>query len=230
MTTANRKIGLSQEMLKGIACLAMLADHIDLLGSGESVLRIVGRLAFPIYCFLLVEGVFCTKSLKKYFLRLGLMLLLSELPFDLMCVGQWSWSRQSVMVTLLLGCVMVAYLPKIPGITGQTALIALCVLLADLFRGDYGGWGSLMIAVFALTRGKPNCVCWQAGGLALIGWMMGGPVVKLYGVQVPSQIFAALAIFPIGLYSGKKHTSAPWVQWAFYGFYPAHLMLLWLLK
>ena len=78
------KKGISQEGLKILACLTMLLDHIGAVFVRGYTLRIIGRIAFPIYCFLLVEGVLHTKNPRRYGLRLGIGLLLSEIPFDLL--------------------------------------------------------------------------------------------------------------------------------------------------
>lgn len=82
------KRGLSQETLKIIACVTMLLDHIGATFCPGIGLRIVGRIAFPIYCFLLAEGVHYTHSPKKYGLRLLIGALLSEIPFDLLFFGE----------------------------------------------------------------------------------------------------------------------------------------------
>ena len=102
---------LSQEGLKVIACISMLVDHIGAMLFPELAwLRIIGRLAFPIYCFLLVEGMKYTRNPKNYILRLGIGMLLAELPFDILFEKGFSWASQSVMVTLTLGAVMLLIL------------------------------------------------------------------------------------------------------------------------
>lgn len=99
--------GLSQEGLKLIACLTMLIDHIGAVFVPGYYLyysmRIIGRIAFPIYCFLLAEGFHYTRSPGKYALRLTIGMVLSEIPFDLALEGRLTLAYQSVMVTLLLG-------------------------------------------------------------------------------------------------------------------------------
>lgn len=101
------KKGLSQEALKSIACITMLLDHIGATMVRGYTLRIIGRIAFPIFCFLMAEGAYHTKNPRKYCLRLMIGMLLSELPFDLAFRLKPTWEYQSVMVTLLLGFVVV---------------------------------------------------------------------------------------------------------------------------
>ena len=115
----NKKI-FSQEGLKILACVTMLLDHIGAVFmpsyanySLYYALRIVGRLAFPIYCFLLAEGVAHTKNPVKYGLRLLLGVFLAEVPFDLAFSGGIDWGSQSVMVTLILGFGMALIMNKL---------------------------------------------------------------------------------------------------------------------
>lgn len=111
-----KKSGLSQEMLKIIACVTMLIDHVgatvvesqffvtpfDGIYYLYFAMRIIGRVAFPIYCFLLAEGAHYTHDPRRYALRLFVGALLSEPGFDFALFGGWTWEHQSVMVTLLL--------------------------------------------------------------------------------------------------------------------------------
>ena len=81
--------GLPQEGLKLIACITMLIDHIGAVFFPSLILlRIIGRLSFPIYCFLLAEGAAHTKHAPRYALRLLLCALISELPYDLAFSGK----------------------------------------------------------------------------------------------------------------------------------------------
>lgn len=222
-----RERGLSQEALKGIACLTMLLDHIGATMVQGYTLRIIGRIAFPIFCFLMAEGAFYTKNPYQYGLRLVIGMLLSEIPFDLALRGNLTWAYQSVMVTLLLGFLTVEItqhsrldIIKLLAVAGGFAL-------AEWANTDYGGYGVLLIVLFSQTRGK----LWlQTVMVAMFAWMMNSIRIPVFGYMIPIEMFAVFAMIPIALYSGKKATSNRGVQWGFYLFYPFHLTALLFIK
>ncbi len=213
---------LSQEGLKSIACAAMLLDHIGaILFPQELGLRIIGRMAFPIYCFTLVEGAHYTKNPQKYALRLLLGVLLSEIPYDLALFGGFSWAHQNVMITLLLGFFLLLAMKQVTGVR-KIMVIVPFALAAELLRSDYGAMGILMIALFALTRETEDAQMLRGAGLLGLG---------LWGFPAnPLQSFSVLAAVPISLYSGKKRSNSHLFQWGFYLFYPVHLTALCLIR
>ena len=213
---------LSQEGLKLIACVTMLIDHVGSLFFPQNLwLRIIGRLAFPIYCFLLAEGAHYTKNPVKYALRLFAGLLLAEIPFDLALYGSLSWAHQSVMFTLLLAFLMAMVMKKLP-LIGKALAVIPFYLAAELLHTDYGGLGILMAAVFIISRELPESLLFQTTGVLLVNLS--------YVSRSFIQPFASLAMVPIALYSGKKASRSKLLQWAFYLFYPAHLLVLWLIS
>lgn len=217
------KKGLSQEWLKGIACITMLIDHIGAVFFPQyRWLRVIGRLAFPIYCFLLAEGVAHTKSPVRYGLRLVVGAVLSEFFFDYLFYGGLTMQHQSVMITLLLGFFMALWMKK----GGRVLPLVLYAFAAELLGTDYGGWGIALIWLFVITRGAPLRWLEQLGGMAIISWEMISAKVWLGGFSIPIQMFALLAMIPILLYSGKKASSSKLLQWCFYLFYPLHLAVL----
>lgn len=238
---------ISQEQLKGIACLSMLIDHIgatlvmrlmqemSLSGTtpiyGYYLMRIIGRIAFPIYCFLLVEGAYHTRNPKRYGIRLFIGMLLSEIPFDLALSFRGSvffdWTSNSVMVTLLLGFCMIEAILRVKGIWKAVMTLPF-YLLAEWLHTDYGGLGILIIAVFALTKGMPQEKLLRAVGLCMV--IYPGSRIFLGSVAVNLEWFAALALIPIYFYDGRKLTHSKAVQWAFYLFYPVHLAVLFFLE
>ena len=219
---------VNQEMLKLIACVTMLLDHLGAVFFWPQHwwLRAVGRIAFPIFCYLLAEGIHHTRNPKKYALRLLAGAVLSELPFDLLFFGQFTWAHQSVMVTLLLAFLYGMVQKKLDGAGLKLLMAVPFMALADLLHTDYGSWGVAMVALFVLTRESRYANVYQLLGMIAINYMIGGVNVPVGFLVVPIQILALGALIPIGLYSGKKATKNPWVQWAFYLFYPVHLALL----
>ena len=125
---------LPQEGLKLIACVCMLVDHIGYLFVPGYHLRAVGRLAFPIFCFLVAEGEHHTRSAGRYALRLGLWALITELPFDFFACRGWNWRGQNVMFTLLLGFLAVQAIRKFPADWLKIAAVAAAALLAEVLR------------------------------------------------------------------------------------------------
>ena len=220
--------GLSQEGLKILACVTMLVDHAALLFGGSPWLRVIGRLAFPIYCFLLTEGIRHTRDVRRYLSRLLFAAIVSEPIYDLVlypCVG--IWQHQNVLWTLALGCAMLWCMRMIHKPVAKLAVMLLFALAAQLVRASYGSSGIYMIALFALCREVPEGKWALAAGLLVINWLMGSFTVSVFGLDVPVQLFAELALVPIFLYSGEKRTRLKAVSWGFYLFYPAHLLLLW---
>lgn len=253
--------GISQETLKLIACVTMLIDHIgatlvELLfmrnpvDSPEHIwlqclffgMRLIGRIAFPIYCFLLVEGVHHTRNSKKYGLRLFIGMLLSEIPFDLAFSGTWmeyKWTLttpllgfepefNSVMMTLLLGFGMLEAMKRVKGFWKAVVILPFYIL-AEALHTDYAGMGILLIAVFALTRGREKETLLRVIGCAAI-LCADLDIMLKYGLGSSMESFAMLALIPIGLYDGRKRTNSKAVQWAFYLFYPVHIAVLALLQ
>lgn len=230
----NKKRIIPQEALKLIACVTMLIDHfgasivptlpVPYMVELYYVCRIIGRIAFPIYCFLLVEGMRHTRSAGKYILRLSIGILLAELPFDLLLEGGFSWGYQSVMVTLTLGAVMLVCMNKTKKKWLKLLLILPFAILAELAKCDYGGWGIAMIAVFALF----DRFSMQFVGVLLVSVCMPSAGINVFGVFISCELAALLAMLPICCYSGRKLTHSRAVQWGFYLFYPVHLLILWL--
>lgn len=236
-----KKQGLSQEGLKLIACIAMLLDHLavvvvmgPVISTRHGIrleiyefLRLIGRLSFPIYCFLLAEGSARTRNPVRYGLRLAVCCLLSEFPYDLTLWGGFSWRHQNVMVTLLLGFCALEAMKKSSNVWVKLLLVLPFALAADLAHSDYGAKGVLLIALFSLTREMPYRYWIQLLGM----WFLFSPGNGMFlnwreGIRITTQEWAVLALIPISFYSGRKATSHKLIQWGFYLFYPVHLLAL----
>ena len=239
--------GISQEGIKTIATITMLIDHVSAvlvyewymtqsLSAGYHMkglwdlymfLRIIGRIAFPIYCFLLVEGVHYTKNPKKYGIRLAIGALLSEIPFDLAFSGGWDLSYNSVMITLLLGFFMLEAMKRVD-LLWKCLLVLPFYALAELLKTDYARNGILIIAFLAITRGIPHEKLFRFIGMILL--LNFGGAINIGFIRMPIELFGLIGIALVFLYDGKKRSYSKVFQWAFYLFYPVHLLILWLTK
>lgn len=226
--------GLSRESLRRIAACTMLVDHIGAtLFPGVLWLRCVGRLAFPIFAFFLGEGFRFTHSRRQYLLRLVLFALLSELPFNQMVYGRWiAPSGQNVLWTLALGLCAIACVQRAPSEPGLNSLFwysaaAGCCLLGQLLRTDYGAFGVLLCLLFYCTRGLPGRF-WICGGIFLL-MCYAFQFAFLPGIPIPLEALALPAFPLLAAYHGRRsHRQLP-IRYAFYWFYPLHMLLLGLL-
>ena len=223
-------IRISQEALKLIACLAMLIDHIGYVLIPNDALRIIGRMAFPLYCFLLCQGIQHTKSPVRYVLRFFIILVISEIPFDILFYNGLTWKMQNVMFTLLLGLLMGLCFRRISTLPWKLLCIIPFALVAEYLKTDYGAYGILVIALFLLSQYTPRPRLTECLGLLLLCLCKFDTQITVFGLSLPFQLFALLGMIPIALYNGKKSTSSPFVKWGFYLFYPLHLVVLFLFK
>ena len=214
---------VSQEGLKVLACVTMLIDHLGAALYPGDVYRIIGRLAFPIYCFLVSEGIAHTHDAYRYCFRMLLGAFLAELPFDLLFYDRLTWQHQNVMITLLIGAEMLIWAKK----QGTIAVpLIVCFFIAEFCRSDYGGWGVMLIALFYLTTDRPGDWLLRLLGMTAIFLAMESGRIPVGDRWIPIQIFGVFALIPIWCYSGKKRSHDRLVQTIFYLFYPVHLTIL----
>ena len=243
-STAAGQRGLSGCTLKMIAVVTMLIDHIAatvlwrLLEQHPAwgpvtaenyhgwkllydLMRGIGRMAFPIYCFLLVEGFYHTKNLAKYAFRLFLFLSLSEVPFDMALNSSFfDMSYNNVFFTLLMGLftiwtadlVRTRVSPDKPVIRYLllTVIVTAGCALAAVFHTDYGAAGILAIFMMYLMYQD------RMAGFAVM-------VVVLGLFSSPLEFAALLMLVPMYFYNGTRGRQH---KYLFYAFYPVHLLIL----
>ena len=228
--------------LRIMAMIFMLCDHLwATIIHGNEWLTCIGRLTFPIFAFLIVEGYFHTKNLKKYVLRLLIFAVISEIPFNLVTGNSLIYPmHQNVLWTFLIAIFLIFLNEKARKkgkwwliILVAAATIALGFVLGLITFTDYFHGGVYMVLTFYFFRGRK---WWHFLGQAALMWyinfeILGGYsyVLSLFGKEFyfPQQGFALLALIPIWLYRGKQGYHNKALQYAFYAFYPAHLLILW---
>lgn len=242
--------GISQEGLKIIACISMLIDHIGygivypiysdicVVNSADLpevkqiyhlylLCRCIGRIAFPIFAFILVEGIHHTHNRREYALRLTFGAILSEIPYNLMVSGHYSWQQQSVMATLLLGFMAVHCMEKCRSLAWKPVIMVMFAVLAEVFRTDYGWAGVILIGLFELSREMYSPNLMRTGGMIVLFHYMSSNILRLGNFTLPMQVLGVLSMIFIVNYDGRKLTGSKLVQWGFYLFYPIHLLILW---
>ncbi|QSF47082.1 TraX family protein [Paenibacillus tianjinensis] len=197
-----------------IAMLTMLIDHIGyIFFPGELGWRYIGRIAFPIYCYALVQGHIHTKSRPRYLRRLFLIALIAQIPYNLaLDPGGWN-----VVFTLLLSAVVLVILDKLPSLWLGIPVVLAAIFLMDYFPVDYNAYGLILVLFFRYARSY-----WLiAGHFLLNGFYLfySGWLVQLFSI-VPT-IFIALTPGVWGFLEKKRLP-----RWVWWSFYPAHLAVL----
>ena len=227
------RYGLSGSTLKLIACITMLIDHtgaaiVDTIIFDSNLrytnlemwnnlrtlytwMRGIGRLAYPIFCFLLVEGFFHTRDVKRYCSRMLLFALISEFPFDYALKASVPfWNKQNVYFTLLLSLLCLYLLDQLRGMPWiQLFAVYMAMTLAKAMMTDYNYKGVFLVVMLYLFH---DYRLYQSiAGAAAISW----------------EQYAPLSFVLCFLYNGRRGLR---LRYFFYGFYPGHLLVLGLIR
>lgn len=204
--------------LKMIALLTMMIDHFGIVFFPQmEIFRIIGRIAFILFAFLLTEGAVHTKDFKGYLKRLLIWAFLSEIPYDLAVNGKLiDWQSQNIFFSLLLSAFGLYQFKVAQTMIKKISTVIATFFVADLLKVDYGVYGLAVVYSFYLIKSID---------------------IKLIVIQVLSslatflgyffQAWSGLAFIPILLYNGKQGIKTGRV---FYSFYAAHLLLFSVIK
>lgn len=230
-------------ILKIIAMLTMTMDHLgDVYLKHVSWMNLIGRIAFPIFAFQISEGYAHTKNLKKYFLRLFLFALISQIPFMLFCSTYTEGFTLNIFCTLFVGLLAIFIYDKIyhnnmKFTTNQKInytlkqvigiLIAILLgIFAQVCNFDYGFFGIAVIFMFYLFKNDKLAMVISYITACILKY---GIQIILYGFNIwyiLLGIFTMLPIIFILLYNGKQGKK---VKYLLYIFYPVHLLILYFL-
>ena len=232
-------------LLKLVAMLAMLCDHAGkMLFPQYPILRVVGRIAFPIYAYCLAAGCVYTRNPLNYLRRIVLLALVSQpiyavsmahtvsamyaVPFAEHPVQAalnfyiYSWAKPSILVTLALGLILLWSLRE-RQLVFTAAMLVFCWLIQG--KIDYGMKGILLMVLFYAfcTQRWLSLPCVL---VYMVWWGLQGSSYELFGVHFGIQMFA---IFALPLIYVRTQTRIRLPKWLFYAYYPAHLALIYVL-
>lgn len=228
-----RKNRLTGTELKIIACVSMLIDHVGAIilepfqssngiGIAYVICRILGRISFPLFCLLLSEGAAHTSSIRKYEMRILLFALLSEVPYDAAMSGNLiDPEAQNVFFSLFIGLVILDMIKRLDAVVKcrvvKVILLSLAVIAAGLFneyvvRGSYGQFGIYAIVLTYIIKENDYACLAEAAVLSVPNY---------------TGTFTLLALPFFHFYNGERGRGP---KMAFYVFYPAHLLLLALIR
>lgn len=241
MTEQRKWWEFDSAMLHILAMVLMLSDHTwSALLPGQAWMTCIGRIAFPIFAFMIAEGYRHTRDWKKYAKRMLLFALISEIPFNYMVNGTWRYPfHQNVMWTFFIALLGMKAMDTIRAkgkrwlsIAGCTGIVILCTVLGFACFVDYYGTGILMVFAFYFFPGKK---WWDYLGQFAIMYYLNVEVlggfyydVTVFGIhmELVQQAFALLALIPIWLYRGRQGYHSKGFQYFCYAFYPVHMLLL----
>ena len=216
--------------LKLIAMISMVFDHVGDMFFPELLwLRMVGRLAMPLFAFCITEGYCHTKSRKKYLLRMGLFALISEIPFDLAFEGKIGLGHQNIMLTFFMSILALMLFDLIRGsrnaatnkyrplrVSLGIVVVVLIAGAAILVRADYTVFAVISVFLFYVLKDCAHII--RSGvGVAFLA------LSRTMGYYCTT----GLSFIPLMMYNGRKGKG---LKWLFYVFYPGHLIVLYLIK
>ena len=223
-----------------MAMLFMLCDHLwGTIVPGNDWLTCIGRLAFPLFAFMIVEGYTRTSNLKKYVKRLLLFAIISEIPFNLAMGSRVFYPiHQNILWSFLIAIGLIHWNEKVKEKqVWKRILVGLASVLIGYVGGiitfvDFYHAGILTVLVFYFFKDKKWwCYLGQLVCLWYINFeMLGGfsYEINLFGETYffVRQGIAILALIPIWLYKGKQGYHSKTLQYIYYAFYPLHLLIL----
>ena len=217
--------------LKIIAIITMLLDHVKyaIPATNNIVTMYIGRISYPLFAFILVEGFLHTSSKKKYMLRLFIFAIISEIPFLFLrrMINIENWKMLNVMFTLLFGFIGISIIDKMNN-KYIGLFIAICIAaIGKYLKVDYGWYGISLIYIFYIFRDKKVC---YLPAMLLLCSIYYFSVIKFQMFQVKYYIeilIACTSFIFIYFYNGIKGRS---MKYVFYIFYPVHMLILYLIN
>lgn len=211
--------------IKIIACITMFLDHIKYaIPATENFLTMyLGRLSFPLFAFSITEGYLHTSNLKKYYKRLIIFGIISQIPFLYFRTLVGEWKMLNIMFTLMFGLMCINVYDKIEKKYISIPIVIAIIIFGDLLNVDYGWLGILAVFFIYLFRDKRQFLP-LIYGIILFVYYYCAVGKDIFIVQnLLSIVFACMSMFIIIAYNGKQGKK---LKYFFYWFYPIHLIII----
>ena len=225
---------MSSFALHIIAMIFMLCDHMWATILDYEWLTCIGRIAFPIFAFLITEGYIHTSNINKYIKRMVIFAIITEIPFNLMVSASPIYPfHQNVLWTFVISLLTLKYLSfdNTKNIFKSILIILLAIIIATVTMCDYFGAGVMMVVGFYIFRKSKllQLLMMIYVNMILIQGYSYPIDIAGYTYYFPQQGFAILSLIFIWLYNGKQGYHAKWFKIFCYAFYPLHMLILYIL-
>lgn len=221
---------MSSFIIKCIACISMLLDHIKYSGPvfQNFFTQYLGRLSFPLFAFLAAESYSHTSNLKKYYKRLFIFGLIAQIPFMFFRTLVGDWKMLNIMFTLLLGIAAINVYDKMNKKYISIPLVILIVVLGDVLKVDYGWFGVLTVFLMYVFRNKKMFLPLIYGIIIFVHYYSVAGREFIFTTRIVLlMLFTWSSTFVINQYNGQKGKK---MKYFFYWFYPVHMIGVYLLS
>lgn len=211
-------------IIKFIACFTMLLDHVKyaIPQTNCFITEYFGRISYPLFAFLVVEGYVHTSNLGKYYKRLIIFAIISQIPFMLFRTLVGEWKMLNIMFTLLLGLLSITAYDKIKKEYISFPICIILILLGNILNVDYGWFGVSIILILYIFRNDKILKSIVYTLLVFAYFYFSGIRIANMNILILF-VSCLLPIIPIVLYNGKQGRK---VKYFFYWFYPIHMLIL----
>lgn len=214
-------------VLKIIACISMFLDHVKyaIPETQNFATMYLGRIAFPIFAFLITQGYIHTSNFEKYCKRIAIFALISQIPFMLFRTLIGEWEMLNIMFTLLLGLTAITVYDKMTNKYFSIPIVILIIILGEIINVDYGWFGVALVFLFYICRNNKWLLSFSYILLVLI-WFYFVGMLKLNEVYIFYFINYLVSLVIILFYNGNQGKK---IKYFLYWFYPVHMLVLFLI-
>lgn len=216
-------------IIKIIACITMILDHIKyaIPETRNFFTLYLSRISFPLFAFLLTEGYVHTKNLKKYYYRLIIFAIISQIPFMLFRKLVGEWKMLNIMFTLLLGLIAITIYDKEKRKYISIPFMILIIFLGKILKVDYGWYGVTTILLFYILKRNKYIIPFAYLILLALYYYDRIGSLNFSTKNVLSILCSWLSTFIIIAYNGKEGKK---IKYFYYIFYPVHMLLIYLIS